>query len=219
MDTFDVLSNSKDLSQHAGGACSVNQRATLGTLFQTKAVDASTDETKVSYYRMKSDYYRFLAEFATGETKSKADEDALDACVEANQIAEKDLVVNHPVRSATALDFSAFRSEVFQNSDEASQMARVAFEDATTNLVIDIPAVTQQIASDQIVQKTIEIPQLRCIGNVIDIPVVEVVQVPQAHVAEKTVEITQLDVVEKIVETPKIKTGHGIPAADSGTDR
>ena len=37
-----------------------------------------------------------LPSFATGETKSKADEDALDACVEANQIAEKDLVLNHP---------------------------------------------------------------------------------------------------------------------------
>ena len=159
---------------------------------------AGIDETKVSYYRMKSDYYRYLAEFATGETKGKADEDALDACVEANQIAEKDLVVSHPVRLATALDFSAFRSEVFQNPDEASQMACVAFEDASTSPV------------DQIAQKTIEIPRLRRIGNVIDIPVVQVEHVPQPHVAEKTFEITQLDVVEKIVETPEIITGHGI---------
>ena len=123
---------------------------------------ASTDETKVSYYRMKSDYYRYLAEFATGETKSKADEDALDACVEAHKIAENDLAVTRPVRLAMALNTSVFQSEVFQDSDEASQMGRVAFEDATTAPVMDIPAVTQQIVSDQIVQKTIEIPQLRC---------------------------------------------------------
>ena len=32
---------------------------------------AGTDESKVSYYRMKSDYYRYLAEFATGETKEQ----------------------------------------------------------------------------------------------------------------------------------------------------
>ena len=86
-------------------------------------------------------------------------------------------------------------------------MARVAFEDAITAPVIDIPAVTQQIPIDQIVQKTTEIPQLRCVGNVIDNPVV---QVPRAHVVEKTIEIPQLDVVEKIVETPEIRTGHGI---------
>ena len=31
-----------------------------------------TDELKVFYYKMKGDYYRHLAEVATGETKSKA---------------------------------------------------------------------------------------------------------------------------------------------------
>ena len=101
-----------------------------------------------------------LPSFATGETKSKADEDALDACVEAHKIAENDLAVTRPVRLAMALNTSVFQSEVFQNSDEASQRARVAFKDATTAPVIDIPAVTQQIPIDQIVQKTIEIPQL-----------------------------------------------------------
>ena len=50
---------------------------------------ASTDETKVSYYKMKGDYFRFLAEFATGDEKGKAAEGACDACVEANKITEK----------------------------------------------------------------------------------------------------------------------------------
>ena len=36
---------------------------------------ACTDESKVFYYRMKSDYCRHLAEFATGEAKSKDVED------------------------------------------------------------------------------------------------------------------------------------------------
>ena len=36
---------------------------------------ACTDELKVFYYRMKSDYYQHLAEFATGEAKSKDVED------------------------------------------------------------------------------------------------------------------------------------------------
>ena len=37
---------------------------------------ASTGESKVFYYKMKGDYYRYLAEFATGDAKSKAAEDA-----------------------------------------------------------------------------------------------------------------------------------------------
>ena len=32
----------------------------------------STDESKVFYYKMKGDYYRYLAEFVTGEAKSEA---------------------------------------------------------------------------------------------------------------------------------------------------
>ena len=46
---------------------------------------ASTDETKVSCYKMKGDYYRYLAEFATGDEKGKAAEGACDACVEDKQ--------------------------------------------------------------------------------------------------------------------------------------
>merc|ERR1712136_540210 len=61
-----------------------------------------TDESKAFYYKMKSDYYRYLAEFATGETKGKADEDARDAYAKATKIAEKDLVMTHPVRLAMA---------------------------------------------------------------------------------------------------------------------
>ena len=36
VDTFDVLSNSEDLRQHAGGACIVNLRASLGTVFKPR---------------------------------------------------------------------------------------------------------------------------------------------------------------------------------------
>ena len=139
---------------------------------------ANTDESKVFYHKMKGDYHRYLAEFGTSDAKGKAAGNACVDHVEANKIAKKDLVVNHPVRLATALNFSVFQSEVFQNSDEASEMARVAFEDAITAPVIDIPAVTQQTPVAQIVQKTMEIPQSHCIDNVIVVPVVEVVQVP-----------------------------------------
>ena len=53
----------------------------------------------------------------------------------------------------------------------------------------------------QTVQKTIEIPQLQCIDEVIDVPTVLVVPVPQVQVSEKTVEISQLQTAEKIVDT------------------
>ena len=95
---------------------------------------ASTGESKVFYYKMKGDYYRYLAEFATGDAKSKAAEDARVAYAEATKVAEKDLVVTHPIRLGLALNFSVFQYEVLQNPDEACKMARVAFEDAIAEL-------------------------------------------------------------------------------------
>merc|ERR1712211_26863 len=65
-----------------------------------------------------------------GDAKSKAAEDARVAYAEATKIAEKDLVVTHPIRLGLALNFSVFQYEVLQNPDEACKMARVAFEDA-----------------------------------------------------------------------------------------
>ena len=108
-----------------------------------------------------------------------------------------------------ALNSSVFQADVFENTDEACEMTRVAFDDAITAPVIDFPAVTQQTLIAQTVQKTMEISQLQCIDKVSDGPVVLVEHVPQSHVAEKTVEIPQLDVVKKTIESPEIQTGHG----------
>ena len=126
----------------------------------------STDDSKAFYYKMKSDYYRYLAEFATGETKSKAGEDACGACVEANKIAENDLAVTHPVRLAMALS----------SLDDVSVVAQ------------------RQIPMDQTVQKTIDTPQMQGVDEVMDHPVVQVpraqvvekaVEIPQLHIVGK----------------------------------
>ena len=72
----------------------------------------STDESKTFYHKMKGDCYRYFAEFVTGDAKSKVCEDACFVDAEASEIAEKDLVVTHPIRLAMALNSSVFQSEV-----------------------------------------------------------------------------------------------------------
>ena len=72
------------------------------------------------------------------------------------------------------------------------------------NKVDEMPVgVQRQIPMVQIVQKTMEIPQLQCVDEAIDDPAV---QVPRAQVVEKTVEGPQLQIVEQIVETPETQT-------------
>merc|ERR1712072_629150 len=88
----------------------------------------------MGYHKMKADYYRYLAEFKTGDDKNKAAESARAAYEEAKQVAEKDLAVTHPIRLGLALNFSVFMYEVLSNPEEACTMARTAFEDAIAEL-------------------------------------------------------------------------------------
>merc|ERR1711972_909183 len=106
----------------------------LGLLDSNLIPKASGGESKVFYQKMKADCYRYIAEFSSGDAKSKAAENARLAYEEAHKVAEKDLAVTHPIRLGLALNYSVFQYEVLQNPDEACKMARTAFEDAIAEL-------------------------------------------------------------------------------------
>merc|ERR1712203_430617 len=95
---------------------------------------ASNGESKVFYQKMKADYYRYIAEFTSGDAKAKASSSAEEAYKAAQEVAEKDLAVTHPIRLGLALNFSVFQYEVLGKPDEACKMARTAFEDAIAEL-------------------------------------------------------------------------------------
>merc|ERR1711948_139384 len=95
---------------------------------------ATSGESKVFYQKMKADYYRYIAEYSESDKKSTASMNAKLAYEEAQKVAEKDLVVTHPIRLGLALNFSVFLYEVLSNPDEACKMARTAFEDAIAAL-------------------------------------------------------------------------------------
>merc|ERR1711933_171255 len=106
----------------------------LNLLDQKLIPNTPSGESKVFYQKMKADYYRYIAEFTDGDKKSQAANNAKLAYEEAQKVAEKDLVVTHPIRLGLALNFSVFQYEVLQNPDEACKMARTAFEDAIAEL-------------------------------------------------------------------------------------
>ena len=183
---------------------------------------------------MKSDYYRYLAEFATGETKSKAGEDACYACVEANKIAENDLAVTHPVR--LAMDTKFLRSLKTRCSETNEKFdRRAANRQAELKAVIDAIGILNSDTSFDTYDKTVctdflqmsplagEQALRQCalsvlrdaMNKVVDGPVVQVEHVPQSQVAEETAEIAQLDVFEKNAETPQTQTIQGTQAPES----
>ena len=122
---------------------------------------ASTGETKVSYCKMRGDYYRFFAEFATGETKSNT------------EIAEEDLVVTHPVRLAMAQR---------QSPMVQSTRALKCVDKVVVNQVMQVPQVAEQDTevpktssrnrtSQRSVEQIIETPSISLAGKMVEMPV------------------------------------------------
>ena len=90
-------------------------------------------EPKVFYQKMKADYYRYLAEFATGEDKRQSAESAEDAYKAATEAAAA-LAPTHPIRLGLALNYSVFLYEVSAKQTEACSLAKQAFDDAIAEL-------------------------------------------------------------------------------------
>lgn len=97
-------------------------------------VSATTGESKVFYYKMKGDYHRYLAEFATGTDRKDAAESSLVAYKAASDIAMADLQPTHPIRLGLALNFSVFYYEILNSPDRACRLAKAAFDDAIAEL-------------------------------------------------------------------------------------
>uniref|UniRef100_A0A6P4ECZ4 14-3-3 protein epsilon n=1 Tax=Drosophila rhopaloa TaxID=1041015 RepID=A0A6P4ECZ4_DRORH len=95
---------------------------------------ATSGESKVFYYKMKGDYHRYLAEFATGSDRKDAAENSLIAYKAASDIAMNDLPPAHPIRLGLALNFSVFYYEILNSPDRACRLAKAAFDDAIAEL-------------------------------------------------------------------------------------
>jgi 14-3-3 protein epsilon len=90
-------------------------------------------ESNVFYHKMKGDYYRYLAESATGETRASSGTKAKDAYNSATEIA-KELPSTDPIRLGLALNFSVFYYEILGNHEAAVNLAKSAFDNAVEQL-------------------------------------------------------------------------------------
>ncbi|KAF7397495.1 hypothetical protein HZH68_008717 [Vespula germanica] len=96
----------------------------LGLLDKYLIPKASNAESKVFYLKMKGDYYRYLAEVATGETRNAVVDDSQKAYQEAFDISKSKMQPTHPIRLGLALNFSVFYYEILNSPDKACQLAK-----------------------------------------------------------------------------------------------
>ncbi|PIN11467.1 Multifunctional chaperone (14-3-3 family) [Handroanthus impetiginosus] len=95
---------------------------------------AASGEATVFYYKMKGDYYRYLAEFKADQEKKEAAEESLKSYEAATATANTDLPSTHPIRLGLALNFSVFYYEIMNSPERACHLAKQAFDEAIAEL-------------------------------------------------------------------------------------
>jgi len=106
----------------------------LGVLDKNLIPSSTSNESKVFYYKMKGDYYRYRAEFKNAEERKAASQQSLEAYQAASEIANNELPPTHPIRLGLALNFSVFYYEILNAPEKACQLAKQAFDDAIAEL-------------------------------------------------------------------------------------
>ncbi|KAM4042033.1 14-3-3 protein theta [Anomaloglossus baeobatrachus] len=108
---------------------------TVLTLLDKFLITKSTQpESQVFYLKMKGDYYRYLAEVATGEERARTIQDSQEAYQEAFDISKQKMQPTHPIRLGLALNFSVFFYEILNSPEKACQLAKTAFDEAIAEL-------------------------------------------------------------------------------------
>jgi len=95
---------------------------------------ATGEESKVFYYKMKGDYYRYKAEFTADEARKEAAQKSLEGYTEALKIAQEHLPTTNPIRLGLALNFSVFYYEILNEQQKACELAKQAFDNAIAKL-------------------------------------------------------------------------------------
>ncbi|KAJ1818724.1 Growth-regulating factor 12, partial [Coemansia sp. RSA 2599] len=106
----------------------------LAVLKENLLKTAEEPESKIFYYKMEGDYYRYLAEFLQSDERGDAAAAAEKAYKEASGVANKELASTHPIRLGLALNFSVFYYEIANSPEKACKLAKDAFDDAIAEL-------------------------------------------------------------------------------------
>ena len=105
-------------------------------LLDTKLIESAKNHSQslVFYEKMKGDYYRYIAEYSTGEKHTKAADSAFESYSKAKEIANASLDTTNPIRLGLCLNFSVFYYEVRNDAKEACTLAKQAFDDAIADI-------------------------------------------------------------------------------------
>merc|ERR1711990_583391 len=79
----------------------------------------------------KGDYYRYLAEVATGNERKDIMNQSQEAYKGAFDVAQKEMPPTHPIRLGLALNYSVFYYEILNDPEQACTLAKESYKDST----------------------------------------------------------------------------------------
>ena len=89
---------------------------------------STSSDSIVFYMKMKGDYFRYLAEFTSGDAHEKVAANSLEAYQAASELAGELTCIN-PIKLGLALNFSVFYYEVMNDPVRACKIASETFEE------------------------------------------------------------------------------------------
>ena len=90
---------------------------------------AAENESKAFFQKMIGDYYRYVAESASGDNLEKVKTGALEGYQQADALS-KELNACNPIRLGLALNFSVFHYEVMNDHKKACELGEQALSEA-----------------------------------------------------------------------------------------
>ncbi|CAO2640315.1 14-3-3 protein eta [Lemmus lemmus] len=117
-----VTELNEPLSNEDRNLLSVAYKNVVGARRSSWRVISSIEQSKVFYLKMKGDYYRYLAEVASGEKKNSVVEASEAAYKKAFEISKEHMQPTHPIRLGLALNFSVFYYEIQAFDDAIAEL-------------------------------------------------------------------------------------------------
>ncbi|CAO2623660.1 14-3-3 protein zeta/delta [Lemmus lemmus] len=139
-----VTEQGAELSNEERNLLSVAYKNVVGALRSSWRVISSIEQkTKgaekkkqqmARVYRMKGDYYRYLAEVAAGDDKKGIVDQSQQAYQETFENSKKEMQPTHPIRLGLALNFSVFYYEILNSPEpiaELDTLSEESYKDST----------------------------------------------------------------------------------------
>jgi len=106
----------------------------VGMVDDCLLINSTSAEARVSFYKIKADFCRYLAEFQTGDALVASTNSALEAYRDAYDHATSNLPSTNPTRLSVALNFSVFYHDRIKSTEKAYEIAEESYNSARQDL-------------------------------------------------------------------------------------